>query len=426
MKKECIFNKIESDVRSYCRNFPQIFDKALGAEIWDINGNRYLDFLSGAGSLNYGHNNPVLKAALLEYIEKDSIAHGLDFHTKAKEKFLISFQDKILAPRNLDYVIQFTGPTGTNAVEAAVKIARKVTGRTNVISFTNGFHGMTLGSLALTGNKYHRNGSGIPLSGSTIMPYDGYFGEDINTIDYFTQLIDDPSSGVDLPAAVIIEIIQGEGGLRVARADWLKDLQALCNKKGILLIIDDIQAGCGRSGTFFSFESFGLKPDIITLSKSLSGYGLPFAITLIKPEHDVWKPAEHNGTFRGNNHAFVTASEAIENYWSIPDFMYEVSEKSKQLQNRLEIMKKQYADYIVEVRGRGLMQGLVFREPESAAKLVKMMFDRGLIIERSGPHDEVIKFMMPLTISFEQLEEGLDIFSGTLETFFENSMRKAS
>src|SRR5215469_2385950 len=259
------FARYESKVQSYARSFPTVFTRARGTEVWDAQGRRYLDFLAGAGSLNYGHNNPVLKKALLEYIESDAITHSLDLHTQAKEEFLQAMQDIVLAPRGLDYVVQFTGPTGANAVEAALKLARKVTGRTNVIFFTNGFHGVSQGALAVTGNEHFRRAAGAPLSGSTAMPYDGYFGADIDTVAMLERMLADRSSGLDLPAAVILEVVQGEGGLNTASVDWLRRLRAVCDEYKIVLIVDEIQTGCGRTGTFFSFEPAGITPDIVTL-----------------------------------------------------------------------------------------------------------------------------------------------------------------
>ena len=285
-----IFGQLESAVQSYARAFPGTFDRAIGTQLWDTNGRRYLDFLAGAGSLNYGHNHPVLKRALIDHIEKNSITHSLDLHTVAKREFLTAMQDVILEPRGFDHVIQFTGPTGTNAVEAALKIARKVTGRINVITFTNGFHGVSMGALAATGNNHHRGAAGVPLIGTTRMPFDGYFGDGVDTIDYLDRMLSDPSSGIDEPAAVLVETIQGEGGINTASIAWLRRLDALCKEKDILLIIDDIQAGCGRTGTFFSFEPAGIDPDIVTLSKSLSGYGVPFAVVLIRRSLDQWEP----------------------------------------------------------------------------------------------------------------------------------------
>jgi len=405
-----IFLRLESNVRSYSRSFPALFNYARGTELRDVHGKRYLDFLAGAGSLNYGHNNPTFKTALVDYIMQDGITHSLDLHTTAKEKFLKVMHDVILAPRGLgDYVMQFTGPTGTNAVEAALKLARKVTGRKDVIYFTNGFHGVSMGALAVTGNQYLRNAAGVPLNNTTAMPFDGYFGEGVDTIAQLDRMLCDPSSGMELPAAVILETVQGEGGLNVASTQWLQRLQALCHKMKILLIVDDIQAGCGRTGTFFSFEPAGLQPDIITLSKSLSGYGLPLALVVLKRSLDVWKPAEHNGTFRGNNHAFITATAAIETYWATPAFAEDVKAKGEHLRRRLQQMVDRFAPDLVDVRGRGMMIGVRCADPKRAAAVTAKCYQYGLIIERAGPDDEVIKCMMPLTTSMGELDEGMDI-----------------
>jgi len=414
-----VFIRLESKVQSYARSFPAVFSYARGTELRDVQGKRYLDFLAGAGSLNYGHNNPVFRKALVDYIEGDGITHSLDLHTVAKERFLQAMYDIVLAPRGLrDYVMQFTGPTGTNAVEAALKIARKVTGRTNVIYFTNGFHGVSMGALSVTGNSYLRAAAGVPLQNTTAMPFDGYFGEGVDTIAHIERMLADPSSGMEPPAAVILETVQGEGGLNVARFEWLRRLQALCNKHNIVLIVDDIQAGCGRTGTFFSFEPAGIKPDIITLSKSLSGYGLPLALVLLKRSMDIWKPGEHNGTFRGNNHAFVTATAAIEHYWSTPAFAESVRAKGEHLRRRLQTMVDQFSPDLVDVRGRGMMIGVRCADPKRAAAITARAYRYGLIIERAGPDDEVIKCMMPLTTCVGELDEGLDILERAIAEEF--------
>lgn len=413
---EGVFERLESNVQSYARAFPKTFDRAQGVEIFDVDGNRYLDFLAGAGSLNYGHNNPVFKDALIDYITRDGITHGLDMHTEAKANFLTALDEIILAPRSLDYVVQFTGPTGTNAVEAALKIARKVTGRSNVISFTNGFHGVSLGSLALTGNKFLRKAAGVELPGTTQMPYDGYLGDEGDTIAFIDRMLSDPSSGMDLPAAMIVETVQGEGGLNAASMEWLKQLRQLCDDHEILLIVDDIQAGCGRTGTFFSFEPAGIVPDIVTLSKSLSGYGVPFSIVLMKPELDVWAPGEHNGTFRGNNHAFVTATAALETYWATPEFEAEIAEKSDILEQSLQALVDAFPEHLVRVKGRGMMRGIECVDPARAAAITAAAFQNGLIIERAGPHDEVIKCLMAIAITKKQLVEGLNVLSLCVKT----------
>lgn len=404
-----IFDEIESEVQSYARSFPRIFHRAKGEYMWDEEGNRYLDFLAGAGTLNYGHNNPLFKQALLDYIEEDGVTHGLDLHTRAKGEFLQTLNDLILKPRNMEYMVQFTGPTGTNAVEAAMKIARNVTGQQNIVTFTNGFHGVSLGSLAATGNSHHRDAAGVSLSGTHRLPFDGYLGENIDTTEYLDKVLGDSSSGINSPAAVIVETVQGEGGINAASIKWLQSLQAVCRKYGILLIVDDIQAGCGRTGTFFSFEEAGIEPDIITLSKSLSGYGLPFAVVLMKPELDQWKPGEHNGTFRGNNLAFVTAKAALENYWADDAFSNEVKKKGDYITSRLDAIVAKYGNGSFSTRGRGMFRGINCVNGDIAGKITHLAFKKGLIIETSGADDQVVKFLCPLTISEENLKHGLDI-----------------
>lgn len=406
-----IFEQMESEVRSYSRSFPKLFHRAEGELLFDEDGNTYIDFLAGAGALNYGHNNPRLKRALLNYISQDGICHGLDMQTRAKEGFLSAFRDTILEPRDMEYVIQFTGPTGTNAVEAAMKIARKVTGRETIVSFTNGFHGCTAGSLAATGNQHHRGAAGTCMAGIARVPFDGYLGAGIDTTEYLEKVLQDGSSGVDHPAAVLVECVQGEGGINAASKTWLQNLAAVCKRNDILLIVDDIQAGCGRTGQFFSFEEAGIEPDIITLSKSISGYGLPMAIVLLKPELDQWAPGEHNGTFRGNNLAFVTARAALEHYWVDDALERGVRQKGEFVRQRLEAINKKHFDGKLELRGRGLMRGIVCPSGELADRVTSLAFERGLIIETSGADSEVVKILCPLTISDTNLRRGLEILS---------------
>lgn len=403
-----VFKQVESGVRSYCRNFPTVFTRAENATLFAEDGQQYTDLLAGAGSLNYGHNHPELKQALLDYIADDGVTHGLDFHTVAKQRFLEAFRDYILEPRGMDHVLQFTGPTGSNAVEAALKIARKATGRSTIVAFTNGFHGCTMGSLAVTGNEHHRGGAGMDMGGVFRIPYDQYFGEDVDTLDMFEQMLSDPSSGLDHPAGVVLEAVQGEGGLNVASFAWLQRLEKICRKHDMLLILDDIQAGCGRTGTFFSFEPAGITPDIITLSKSISGYGLPFALTLIREKYDLWTPGEHNGTFRGNNHAFVTGAKALELFWKDDSFAKEVREKGEVLGDRLAKIADKYKGHF-EKRGRGMMRGLACPNGDIASAVVKYCFAHNVIIETSGAHDEVVKVLCPLTIPTKQLTDALDV-----------------
>jgi diaminobutyrate-2-oxoglutarate transaminase len=398
-----------------------MFEKAKGSYLIDNNGKMYLDFLCGAGSLNYGHNNPILKNEIIEYLNQDGITHSLDLATESKEDFLNAFFKNILSPRNLNYKVQFTGPTGTNAVEAALKIARKVTGRTKIISFTNGFHGVTLGAVAATGNGHHRGGAGVSLNEVIFMPYDGYMGNKINTIDYFRRLLEDNSSGVDLPAAVILETVQGEGGINIASSKWLQSLQEMCQEFGILTIVDDIQVGCGRTGSFFSFEGMGIEPDIVTLSKSLSGFGLPFSLLLLKPELDKWKPGEHNGTFRGNNMAFVTAKAAIEQYWTTYELEKQIALKSDILKNRLEEISSRLSSSDIQVRGKGMIYGIDCVLDSLASKIRQKCFENGLILETCGSDDQVVKLLPPLNISECELTKGLDILEKSIVEVMQES-----
>jgi diaminobutyrate-2-oxoglutarate transaminase len=408
------FDLLESEVRIYSRQFPVVFTKGVGSKMFDEQGKGYVDFFSGAGALNYGHNNERMKKRLIEYLESDLITHSLDMSTPAKREFLERFNTVILAPRKLKYKLQFCGPTGTNAVEAALKLARKVTGRQTAVFFMDAYHGLSLGSLAVTGNHSKRRSAGVPLHYSLPMPYDGDLGPHIDTLDYLEHFLRNANSGVDLPAAVIVETIQAEGGVKVARFEWLRRLSALTKSYGIMLIVDDIQVGCGRTGAFFSFEPAGISPDMICLSKSISGFGLPMALLLIRPEHDLWQPGEHTGTFRGNNLAFVTATEAL-TYWENDEFSESVLRMSDHARALLESIVKNHPEGRIWTRGRGLIQGLGIEGKGMAEQIRQAAFKRGVIIETSGVRSEVIKLLPPLNISREELEEGISRLAESVE-----------
>jgi diaminobutyrate-2-oxoglutarate transaminase len=402
-----VFESLESQVRSYCRTWSTVFERAEGSRVYAEDGTEYLDFFSGAGALNYGHNHPDLLEPLIDYLRGGGIIHSLDMYTTAKRDFLERFRDTILEPRGLDYKVMFPGPTGTNAVEAALKLARKTTDRMHVLSFTNAFHGMTLGSLSVTGNSMKRMGAGIPLTNSSKIPYDDYFSGETEDFLWLERVLEDSGSGVDRPAAIIVETVQGEGGLNAARAEWLRSLAELCKRHEILLIVDDVQAGCGRTGTFFSFEEAGIVPDIVCLSKSSSGFGLPMALTLFRSDLDQWEPGEHNGTFRGHNPAFVTGTAALERFWSDDVFEKELQGTISQLHEGLEKMAATTDG--AAVRGRGLLAGVVFPDDETAGQIATEAFKRGLLVETSGPESEVVKVMPPLTIDSDSLAKGIDI-----------------
>ncbi len=416
-----VIERLESNVRRYCRMFPVTFATAEGCHLFDDSGNRYLDFFSGAGALNYGHNNPHLRSKLIEYIQGAGVVHGLDMTTTAKIRLLERFESVILKPRGLDYKVQFTGPTGTDAVESALRLARKVTNRNKVLSFTNAFHGMTLGSRTVSDNALERlrtpsdapsrgdSSSCSPAEGSAVtMPFDGHVGEGVDGIDCIDRWLTDKGGDVDAPAATIIETVQAEGGVHVASYEWLRRLEALCRKYGMLLIVDDVQVGCGRTGPFFSFEPAGIYPDLVCLSKSLSGYGLPLAFTLIRRELDQWWPGEHSGTFRGNNVAFVTAAAALD-YWQDDGLCREVQRKGRVLGSALESLVRRFPNVLVSVRGQGLIQGLECASTSMADRIRTAAFERGLIVETAGPGNEVLKLLPPLVIENAELTDGLKI-----------------
>jgi len=409
-----IIENYESVVRSYVRSFPTVFEKARGSYLYDTNGDAYLDFFAGASVMNYGHNHPELKKALLDYLGDDNVVHSLDMATVTRARFLETFHDTILTPRGMNHRIQFPGPTGTNAVESALKIARKATGRPGVIAFTNAFHGMTLGSLSVTGNQFKRDGAGVPLSYTESMPYDSYFGDEFDTIDYMEKMLQDGGSGVGHPAAAIVETVQAEGGVNVASGEWLQKLQEACRRNDMLFIIDDIQTGNGRMGKYFSFEEFGLDPDVVTVSKSLSGVGFPLSLVLVKPEYDIWEPGEHNGTFRGFNPAMVAAQRAIELFWTDDRFEKEIAAKGKLVRKRLERIVEKYPEAQGTVRGRGMMQAVAFENEDIAGAISKKCFERKMIIETAGPNDEVLKLLPPLTTDNGDLERGLDLIEESL------------
>jgi diaminobutyrate-2-oxoglutarate transaminase len=405
-----VFEHLESQVRIYCRQWPTVFSTARGSRIRDENGDEYIDFFAGAGSLNYGHNNPHLKQALLNYLQNDSVVQSLDMYTTTKRDFLHAFHQKILAPRGLDMRVQFSGPSGTTAVEAAIRLARKYTGRRPILSFENAFHGMSLGARALSPDPAGELAELCPHT--LVARYDDESVPVADSLASVAGLLSRPDA--ELPAAVILETVQGEGGLFAARNSWLEGLADLCRSSGVLLIVDDIQAGCGRTGSFFSFEPSGILPDMVCLSKSISGYGLPLALTLLRPELDIWSPGEHTGTFRGSNPSFVTGTSALD-FWEDPAFLGGISATAVTLERGSRSLADRYPDIISGVRGRGLMWGLVCRETGVARSVCERAFANKLLVERSGRDNNVVKLMPPLTISEADTALGLDILRDSVQ-----------
>jgi diaminobutyrate-2-oxoglutarate transaminase len=417
-----LFAEYESNVRSYCRRFPAVFQRAKNAMLYAETGEAYIDFFAGAGSLNYGHNNDYIRDQVLAYLAQDGVISGLDLHTTAKGEFLDAFTRRILRPRNLHYKVQFSGPTGANAVEAALKLARIATGRSNVFAFMGAYHGLSLGSLAVTANRGNRSAAGVHLDNTTFLPYpvmprSGVTLSHLDTLDYAEMLLTDPHSGAETPAAVIVETVQAEGGVMVASAEWLCGLRDLCDRHGILLICDEIQTGCGRTGPFFSFERAGIVPDIVTVSKSISGLGLPMSLVLIRPDLDVWEPGQHTGTFRGNQLAFVGATAAIE-YRLATGLEEVVTRKAALLEALLRDQIETLSDGI-EIRGIGMIWGIDFAGlgiPGLANRVSARCYEHGLIAETVGRDDSVLKLLPPLTTEAGILEDGCRIIRESIRT----------
>ena len=414
-----VFEKYESEVRSYCRNFPAVFTKAKGSYIFAEDGKEYIDFLCGAGALNYGHNNDYIKSRIIDYLESDGIIHSLDMFTSAKRDFIEFFESKVLEPRGFNYKIQFPGPTGTNAVEAALKLARKVKKRNNIFAFMGAFHGMTLGSLSMTTDRDSREGAGVVLTDVTHIPTPYMFPE-LDVLKYMQTLIDDDHSGISKPAAVFVEPVQADGGIHVFSVEFLKGLREFCTRNDILLVCDDIQVGSARTGTYFSFERAGIVPDIVTLSKSIGGYGMPFALVLFKPELDVWNPGEHNGTFRGSQLSIVAAKAGLEIMLE-SNVEAEVRRKGEIIAEYLGKVKEINESF--DVRGIGFMWGVDCNKvkPDAVSRaIVKECFENGLIVERAGRNNDVVKLMPCLLADDETLKKGLDIFVNAVKKVMEN------
>ncbi|MED5510675.1 MAG: diaminobutyrate--2-oxoglutarate transaminase, partial [Pseudomonadota bacterium] len=375
-----VFEQRESAIRAYCRVYPVVFDKARNARQRDEDGKEYIDFFAGAGVLNFGHNNERMTQAVVDYIQSGGVTHALDMMTTAKRRFMERFEKVVLKPRNMNHKMQFIGPTGTNAVEAAMKLARRVTARQEIVAFTRGFHGMTLGSLAATANRYFRGAAGVPLNHVSHYPFGCNkpcmgceSGCGLESIEHMRSLYRDTSSGVTPPAAFLLETVQAEGGVNVASKEWLQAVAALAKEVGALLIVDDIQVGMGRTGSFFSFDDMGIDPDIICLAKGLGGMGTPIAMNLIKPEVDeYWSPGEHTGTFRGQSISFVAGSEAL-SYFEDNSLMKEVHEKGDRMNDALAPLEQRYDQ--VQIRGRGMILGLDVMTGERAKAIVERCFE---------------------------------------------------
>lgn len=397
----------ESNVRYYCRNSEKTFCKAKNDILYTVEGDEYIDFLSGAGSLNYGHNNPYIKECVLEYLKEDNILQGLDLLTEAKNEFLQCFWEKIMKNKKKEYNVQFCGPTGTNAMEAAIKLAKKYTKRNIIFAFMGSFHGMTQGTMNISSRLCKNNNC---IDDVFFIPLKIRGSTDYDCVQYIRQVIEDEHSGVSLPAAIVIETIQAEGGVILFDITTLKELRKICDEFGIILIFDEIQVGCFRTGKFFSFEEADIEPDFIALSKSISGIGLPMSLLLIESQYDIWEPGEHTGTFRGNQLAYIGAKAALE-FAEKNSIEQMVKDKEKIVLKFLNESLKQYQE-IVSWRGKGLIWGIDLSRLKRngvGITIARACNRYGVLVEVSGNGGNVLKILPPLTINKFNLIKGLEV-----------------
>ncbi|MBK3507300.1 diaminobutyrate--2-oxoglutarate transaminase [Pseudomonas sp. LF135] len=395
---------MESNVNAYGTPFGKQIVRARNEYFFTADGEAYFDLFSSAGVANFGHNNPTIKARLMDYLQQDGPVHSLDFFTSAKADFIHLFETTVLPQRYRGYYhYYFAPPAGTLAIEAAIKYARNATGRREVACFTNAFHGLSYNALSLTGNATKRKSAYTDLASVLRLPYEHYLGTDVDAIALYEQLLNDESSGYGLPAAVIFETIQAEGGLHTCSGAWYEGLLALCARKGIVTIADEIQVGCGRAGGFFSFEALSQTyPDIICLAKSLSGFGLPMSLVLVKKELDTLNPGENSGTFRGNTLAVQSACFMLD--------MFASSTFRQQLTGNEQILRQAMAELAgrCPVRGRHMIHGIELENTATAKQVLEQLRNEHILVEQCGGQSRVIKIMPPLTCVPNNLQQALD------------------
>lgn len=419
----------ESSARSYPREFPLAIAKAKGSWVEDVEGKRYLDFLCGAGTLALGHNDDEVNQAIIDLIESEAPLHALDLMTPAKDRFVESLMSILPEEFAKNAKVQFCSPSGTDATDAAIKLCKTYTGRGNVIAFSGGYHGMGHGAMALTGNCKAKNKVQNVMPGVQFMPYPYSYrcpmglGGEAGTkacIAYLERLLKDPESGIVKPAAVILEPIQGEGGVIPAPVEFLQAVRRITAELDIPMICDEIQCGMGRSGKMFAFEYAGIIPDVILISKAVGG-NLPMSVVVYNKKMDVWTTGAHAGTFRGNQMAMVAGTVVMKRL-ADPKFLADVTRKGNIVMDRLLKLQKEVS-IMGDVRGKGLMVGIEFVDPngekdlmghpmpsgEILTRVQRICFANGLIIENGGRYGSVLRCLCALNITDEDLDLGLSI-----------------
>jgi diaminobutyrate-2-oxoglutarate transaminase len=421
----------ESNARTYPRHLPMAIREAHGVTITDMDGNEYYDCLAGAGTLALGHNHPQVVEAMERPFSADRPIHTLDISTPAKERFVDTLFESLPDDFADSAKVQFCSPAGTDAVEAALKLVKTATGNRSLLGFQGAYHGMTNGALSLTGDIDAKE----PITGlmSDVhhlpFPYEyrcpfGVGGEKGHrlTSTYIENLLADPDGGITDPAGMILEPVQGEGGAVPAPAEWLREMRRITRERDIPLIVDEIQTGLGRTGETYAFEHADITPDVLTLSKAIGG-GLPLAVVVYDESLDVWEPGAHAGTFRGNQLA-MAAGEATIEYVLANDLDDHAAEVGARLCDRLADTAERF-DAVGDVRGRGLMLGVEFVDPEAdwqgagphapdsdfAAAVQAECFDRGVIVERGGRDSATARFLPPLIVSKKQVDDVATVFA---------------
>lgn len=405
----------ESNARAYPRHFPFAIAEGAGSWVRDVDGNVFLDFLAGAGVLSLGHNHPELVAAAVA--QMGTFTHGLDMATPTKDAFTEA-QIATLPEGMRDRMrIQFCGPTGANAVDAAIKLCKTATGRGDIVSFQGGFHGSTHAAMAMTGLVAQKRPIQNGMPGVAFFPFSSCSRCPLalnpescqtNCVALLERALNDANGGVALPAAVIMEPVQGEGGVIPARREFVQRVRALTRELGVPLIVDEVQTGCGRTGTWWAFEQYGIEPDVVVASKALSGMGQPVAIIMYDEALDVWAPGAHSGTFRGNQLAFAAGTETIR-IVERDGVLANVRERSAQVFDRLAEIAGDPG--VVEVRGLGLMLGIELAPPDDGRSVTALAQDvqaralrAGLVVELGGRDDCVVRMLPPLNVTAEQID----------------------
>ncbi|MCQ2594960.1 MAG: diaminobutyrate--2-oxoglutarate transaminase family protein [Treponemataceae bacterium] len=420
----------ESNARSYPRKFPFALAKAQGSWIEDVEGNKYLDFLCGAGTLALGHNDPEVNQAMVDMLTSNAPLHTLDLTTPVKDEFVHTLLNLLPTELKDNAKIQFCSPSGTDATDAALKLCKTATGRSSIIAFQGGYHGMGHGAMACTGNLGAKSKvQGLmpdvhhfPFPYSYRCPFGigGEAGVDA-ACAFFERTLKDPESGITKPAAVIIEPIQGEGGVIPAPAKFLQTIRRVTEELDIPMIVDEIQCGIGRTGKFFAFEHAGIVPDVILASKAVGG-SQPMSVVIYNKKLDKWTQGAHAGTFRGNQLGMKAGTVLIKRV-SQPEFLADVTRKGEYLKKRMLELKDKVS-IIGDFRSCGLMAGTEFVNPndapdaigtrpasgEIAAKVQRMCFDRRLIIEKGGRNGSVMRCLCALNVTDADLKKALDIF----------------